>query len=90
MERFDFLKNKYDKHLLVDLGRIELLHDDIFNTLKRTGVTDLPQFNAFVTRTFDFSQRTFQITFSTPFGNRQVKALRKRSGGVSEEQRRVN
>ncbi len=62
---------------------------DLLNTLKRTGVTELSSESLFVSRTFDFSQRTFRLTFSSSFGNPEVKAGNKRDSGI-EEKNRVN
>ena len=70
-------------------ARLTFNINDVFNSLEFTGVTDLPNENIFVTRTFDFSQRTFRLTYSASFGNQKVKNNRKRNSG-GEEKRRVN
>jgi len=69
--------------------RITFNINDLFNSLKAVGVTDLPNENIFVTRTYDFSQRTFRLTYSASFGNKKLKESRKRSS-VNEEKKRVN
>jgi len=70
-------------------ARLTFNINDVFNSLEFTGVTNLPDENVFVTRTFDFSQRTFRLTYSTTFGNKKVKGNRKRKSGT-DEKRRVN
>ncbi len=39
---------------------------------------------------FDFSQTTYQLTYSRNFGNNKLKSSRNREGGAAEERRRVN
>lgn len=39
---------------------------------------------------FDFSQTTFQLTYSRNFGNQKVKSSRNREGGAADEKKRVN
>ena len=70
-------------------ARLTFNINDVFNSLKAIGVTDLPNENIFVTRTFDFSQRTFRLTYSTTFGNQKLKSSRNRNSG-DEERNRVN
>jgi len=70
-------------------SRLTFAVNDLFNTLKRTGTTELSSESLFVSRTFDFSQRTFRLTFSSSFGNPKVKASNERDSGT-EEKKRVN
>jgi outer membrane receptor protein involved in Fe transport len=63
--------------------------DDIFNSLENRGVTTIPEQEVYVKRSFDFSQRTFKVTFSKTFGNSKVKANRNRNSS-DEEKNRVN
>lgn len=70
-------------------ARLTFNINDVFNSLKFAGTTDLAEAAFFVTRTFDFSQRTFKLTYSMPFGNQKLKGVRKRNSG-GEEKRRVN
>jgi len=70
-------------------ARLTFNLNDVFNSFKFAGVTDLPSENIFVNRTFDFSQRTFKMTYSSTFGNQKVKNNRKRNSG-GEEKKRVN
>ena len=70
-------------------ARLTFNINDVFNSLKAIGVTDFPNEGIFVTRTFDFSQRTFRLTYSTTFGNQKLKSSRNRNSG-DKEQNRVN
>jgi len=70
-------------------ARITFNITDVFNSLKRIGETDLANQNLFVERTFDFSQRTFKLTFSGAFGNQKLKGSRNRNSGV-EVKKRIN
>ena len=63
--------------------------NDIFNSLKFVGTTDLSEAAFLVSRTFDPSQRTFKLTYSMHFGNQKLKGVRKRNSG-RDEKRRVN
>lgn len=63
---------------------------DILNSLERVGITDLPGENIYIERAFDFSQRTFKLTYSASFGNKRVKKERERKTGAEEEKNRVN
>ncbi|RKN83540.1 TonB-dependent receptor domain-containing protein [Ulvibacterium marinum] len=63
---------------------------DVFNSLERIGITDIPEENIFIERAFDFSQRTFKLTWSASFGNKGVKKERDRKTGADEEKERVN
>lgn len=71
-------------------GTIRFNVSDIFDSY-RWGVTteiegrDFTSFN-----TFDFSQRTFSLTYSRNFGNQKLKSARQRGTGSEEERRRVN
>ena len=60
---------------------------DLFNGLEFITTTSIPDF--FVRRTFDFSQRTFKLTYNQSFGNQKVKKARSRKSGA-EELKRVN
>ena len=70
-------------------ARLTFNINDIFNSFKFIGQTDLPQEQIFVKRVFDFSHRTFRLTYAATFGNQQVKQRRKRNSGRAEK-RRVN
>lgn len=74
---------------LKNQARLTFNINDVFNALKAVGITDLPEENIFVDRAFDFSQRTFKLTYATTFGNQKVKNNRNRNSS-KEERNRVN
>lgn len=70
-------------------ARLSFNISDVFNSLRAMVETDIPAENFFAERQFDFSQRTFTLSYSSSFGNSKVKAARKRDSG-GEERQRVN
>jgi outer membrane receptor for ferrienterochelin and colicin len=70
-------------------SRLSFNMTDLLNTLKRSGVTNLENDDFFVNRTFDFSQRTFNLTYTFSFGSQNVKGARNRDS-AREEQQRIN
>lgn len=71
-------------------SRLAFNVSDIFNSLERVGITDIPEENIYIERAFDFSQRTFKLTYSASFGNKGVKKERDRKTGADEEKNRIN
>ena len=70
-------------------GRLSFNIGDIFDSIRSQGFTELPEQNIYAYRAFDFSQRTFRLTYSTSFGNKKVKRSRDRNSS-REERNRVN
>ena len=70
-------------------SRLSFNVTDVLNSLKRTGKTNQAGEDFFVNRTFDFSQRTFRLTYSLSFGSQKIKGARDRDS-ASEEQQRIN
>jgi hypothetical protein len=52
--------------------------------------TDLPDQNIKTINEFNFSGRTFKLTYSRSFGNNKVKSSRDRKTGAEEERNRAN
>ena len=69
-------------------GRLRFNVTDVLNSFEIVTETNVPEQNFFVERTFDFSQRVFQVGFSANFGNKDVRTNERQSG--SEERQRVN
>ncbi|MEM6699343.1 MAG: outer membrane beta-barrel family protein, partial [Bacteroidota bacterium] len=63
---------------------------DVLNSILLTGNSDIPSQKFAFNNNFDFSQRTFSLSYSTNFGNDKLKAARKRPTGAVEEQRRAS
>lgn len=76
------------KKLPNDGGNLRFGVDDILNSIRGRGITETPTF--YSRGTFDFSQRTFKLSYSRNFGNKKLKAQRRRATGAEEERRRVN
>ncbi|MEO0900034.1 MAG: outer membrane beta-barrel family protein [Bacteroidota bacterium] len=70
-------------------GTLTFNVNDLFNSLKFVGETNLPEFNLVNRGVFDFSQRTFLLTYSKPFGSSKVRAARQRNTASEEERGRV-
>lgn len=71
-------------------GSIKFSINDILNSFKFTGGTNLAGQNFETKNTFDFSNRVFTLTWSRNFGSNTVKSKRDRETGAEEERRRVN
>ena len=71
-------------------GSLKFGISDIFNQLKYTGGTNLPEQNIKTRNLFRFSNRTFTLTYNRKFGNTKLKSSRNRETGSEEERQRVN
>ncbi len=78
------------KQLKNDKGSLKFSVDDIFNSLEWDGSTNLPEQNLVTSGVYDFSQRTFRLSYSRNFGNKKLKGARNRATGSQDEQQRVN
>ncbi|MFH4967014.1 outer membrane beta-barrel family protein [Gaetbulibacter sp. M240] len=78
------------KKLKDNWGNLKFGINDLLESFEFNGGTDLPDQNIKTSNTFDFSNRTFLLTYSRNFGNTKVKAARDRETGSEEERRRVN
>lgn len=63
---------------------------DILNSIEFSGGTDIPSEGFVTDGTFDFSNRTFSLSYSYNFGNNKLESSRQRSTGSEEERNRVN
>ncbi len=70
-------------------GSLRFAVNDIFDSFEFRGGTNLPEQNLRTRNLFDFSARTFTLTYSRTFGNNQLKT-RNRETGAEEERLRVN
>jgi len=71
-------------------GTLKFSVNDVLDSVEFTGGTDLPEQNIKTENLFDFSNRTFMLTYSRNFGNQKLKSKRERETGSEEERRRVN
>ncbi|MEL6636986.1 MAG: TonB-dependent receptor [Bacteroidota bacterium] len=78
------------KRLANNQGTLRFNVADLFNSIVFRVGTDLPELGFTTNRRFDFSQRTFRLSYSRTFGNNKLKASRRRGTGSEEERGRVN
>ena len=71
-------------------GTLRFAINDVFDSFEFTGRTEVPEQNLNTRNTFDFSNRTFLLTYSRSFGNDKLKSSRQRGTGSDDERRRVN
>ena len=75
------------KKLLNERATLKVGVSDIFNTAKFVGAN---HFGALLLRVESgWESRQFKVNFNYLFGNQQVKAARRRSTGMEDEQRRI-
>ncbi|MBT8276777.1 MAG: TonB-dependent receptor family protein [Bacteroidia bacterium] len=71
-------------------GTLKFSINDILDSVEFNGGTDLPEQNILTRNTFDFNNRTFTLTYSRNFGNKELRSARNRETGSEEERRRIN
>ena len=71
-------------------GSLSLVVRDIFDSFNWKIRTEVEGRDFVTNNVFDFSQRTFSISYSRSFGNTALKASRERQTGSDAEKRRVN
>ncbi|WP_242119943.1 outer membrane beta-barrel family protein [Aestuariivivens sediminicola] len=91
---------KYDPVLMVNMGIQKKISDtmgtlrisvnNLFNWIILKGGTSIPEENVFTKNSFDYSVRTFLLTYTRNFGNKKLKSYRQRETGAEEERQRVN
>ena len=80
----------FQKKLGEKWGTLRFAVNDVFDSFEFTGRTEVPEQNLNTRNTFDFSNRTFLLTYSRSFGNDKLKSSRQRGTGSDDERRRVN
>ena len=78
------------KKLGRDGGTLRFNVSDVLNSVVMQGMVEVPDQNLSYRGIFDFSQRTFTLSYSKNFGNQKLKKGRKRQRGAEEESKRVN
>lgn len=71
-------------------GTLKFSINDVLDSVEFRGGTKLPEQNIVTQNLFDFSNRTFSITYTRNFGNNELRSARNRQTGAEEERRRVN
>jgi len=70
-------------------GTLRVGYDDVFDSQKFTGESDLKEQNQFFKASLRFSQPTIKISYSRNFGNQKVKSIGEHKSGAEEERQRV-
>ncbi|MFZ1677070.1 MAG: TonB-dependent receptor [Saprospiraceae bacterium] len=70
-------------------GTLRVGYDDVLNTQKFSGISDLPEQNQYFRASLRFSQPTIKISFTQNFGNQKVKSIGEHRSGAEEERERV-
>lgn len=90
LEEFYSFNIGVQKKLGEKWGSIGFKINDLFDAVKWTVVTDIPEQNLNMVNTFDIFNRTFMLIYSNSFGNRKLKSARQRGIGAQEEKNRVD
>ncbi|PWL39214.1 hypothetical protein DKG77_10145 [Flagellimonas aquimarina] len=80
----------FQKKLGDKWGTLRFAVNDVWDSFEFTGRTQIPEQNLNTKNTFDFSNRTFLLTYSRSFGNDKLRSARQRGTGSEDERRRVN
>lgn len=78
------------KNLGGNWGTLRFNVQDLLNSIELQGSAFVEAQQLMYEGTFDFSQRTFTLSYTRNFGNQKVKAARNRKRGAEEESQRVN
>lgn len=76
------------KNLGPNGGTLRFNVNDVFNSIVLLGTANVEAQSLVYNGRFDFSQRTFMLTYSRSFGNQKLKSARQRK--AAEESKRVN
>ncbi|MBT8271485.1 MAG: outer membrane beta-barrel family protein, partial [Bacteroidia bacterium] len=71
-------------------GTLKFAINDFLDSLEFRGGTNLPDQNFSTRNLFDFSNRSFILTYTRNFGNKELRSARNRETGSEEERRRIN
>ena len=78
-----------EKKLGEQWGKLRFSASDLFLSSNWYGETRQPDVNLYVKRSFQFSERTFVLSWSNTFGSKKLRAARNRQTGSVEEMRRI-
>jgi hypothetical protein len=77
------------KKLNGNAGKLRFSVNDIFATISYKTFVDMPKEHFYTKSDYNFSQRTFKLTYSRNFGNKSLKEKRARETASEEERQRV-
>lgn len=70
-------------------GKLRFNVSDIFLGSNWYGITNQPEYNLYVDVSFQFTERTFMLSWTNTFGSQKMKSSRNRQTGSAEEMRRM-
>jgi len=70
-------------------GKLRFNVSDIFLGSNWYGLTDQKEYNLLVDVSFQFTERTFMLSWSNTFGSQKLKSSRNRQTGAAEELKRI-
>ncbi len=77
------------KKLKGNSGKLRFAVTDILKTISYKAIVDRPSEHFYTRSDYNFSQRTFKLTYSRNFGNNSLKEKRERGTASDEERKRV-
>lgn len=77
------------KKLNSNYGKFRFSVNDIFKSISYKTYVDMPNEHFYTRSDYNFSQRTFKLTYSKNFGNNSLKEKRERNTASEEERQRV-
>jgi outer membrane receptor protein involved in Fe transport len=85
-----FMNIGFQKKFSEKWGTLKFNVNDLFDSRKLKVRTIIPEQNLETFGSYDFSNRTFILTYTRNFGNNKVKSSRDRKTGAEDEINRVN
>ena len=85
----NFVNVGLQKDLGDNWGKLRFNVSDIFLGSNWYGITDQPEYNLLVDVSFQFTERTFMLSWTNTFGSQKLKSSRNRKTGAAEELQRI-
>jgi hypothetical protein len=70
-------------------GKLRFAANDLFLSSNWYGTTEQPEIGLMVRSSYQFSERTFMLSWTNTFGNKKLKSSRQRQTGSAEEMKRI-
>lgn len=85
----NFVNIGVQKDLGEKWGKVRFNISDLFLGSNWYGLTDQTEYNLLVDVSFQFTERTFMLSWTNTFGSRKLKSSRSRQTGAAEEMGRI-